>query len=64
MNDKIIKPVAELSWLEMCIIFRHGPDDSPYKHPPLAKEFNARFLGFGGMTPKLSKLVGTKKVAK
>lgn len=58
--DKVA--VEKLTWLEMCIIYRFVELHRYLTVPVLRELFMKRFRAFGGMTPKMSRLIGPRNV--
>jgi len=52
--------IDKLSHIEMCRLWRFAPIGHIFFNPHLSKHFNKRYQKFGGMTPKISKIIGLK----
>jgi len=53
------KSIDRLIQFEMALLYRFAPVGHPYFTPELAHYFQQRFREKGGMTPELSRLIGT-----
>ena len=57
------KKIDKMGQFEMARKWRFAPADTPLFDTtlPLAKYFNERFQKLGGMTPKISKMLGWRR---